>query len=156
MAANAFHVVMKKNPSAARALADLIFAKQAAFWNKQTADQSANQVQATLSNLLVNAGLISAADFAAGMADGNLYYETVISWKYACSRGVSGTPTFFVNVRTNATERGGMAAARRAHTLLCFPLVSLSSLVLLSASVCPRCVCVSLRACSWMRRRRGR
>ena len=40
---------------------------------------------------------ITAAAFQAGYGDSNLDEAARVAWKYACSRSVTGTPSFFVN-----------------------------------------------------------
>jgi hypothetical protein len=40
---------------------------------------------------------VNAQDFLNGLQDDNLNENTRISWKFACSRGVTGTPSLFVN-----------------------------------------------------------
>jgi predicted DsbA family dithiol-disulfide isomerase len=64
---------------------------QQSFWNDATANMTSGQV-ATAYGALV-AGLdvgVSAAAFAAGMADDDLNEDARISWKYACSRYTTG------------------------------------------------------------------
>lgn len=70
---------------------------QAQFWNGATADSSFNAIQAQLGKAIVGAGLVSQSAYDAGMADDNINEEVRVSWKFACSKAVLGTPTFFVN-----------------------------------------------------------
>jgi thiol-disulfide isomerase/thioredoxin len=53
-------------------------------------------VVARLSDIAASAG-VSYDVFLAGMKNSDRNMDARISWKYGCSRGVSGTPTFFVN-----------------------------------------------------------
>ena len=62
-----------------------------------TASESFNAIQAGMGKVLVGAGLVSQGAFDAGMADANINNQVRVSWKYACSKAVLGTPTFFVN-----------------------------------------------------------
>lgn len=48
----------------------------------------------------------------AGLKDRSNDLATRVSWKYACSRAVAGTPTFFVN---------GVPTQVRARTAIPFP-----------------------------------
>ena len=74
------------------------FPNQANFSNTATADDSANKVIAKLASMAEATVGISAKDFMAGMAyDGPFDEANRASWKYGCSRGVSGTPTFMIN-----------------------------------------------------------
>lgn len=98
LAAQSFHVVNSANSTvAAFQWADTLFANQQNFWNGVTSQNTGADVLAQLQKLAVSSGVITAQAFAAGMNDDNLNEETRVSWKYACSRGVLGTPTFFVN-----------------------------------------------------------
>jgi len=98
MAAQSAHVVASKlGASAMRKYADFIFGAQSAFWNGPTSNMSSNDVLALLGKKVVDAGFLDQTAFQRGMADSNIQMETVVAWKYACSKGVLGTPTYFVN-----------------------------------------------------------
>lgn len=98
LAAQSFHVVANANSTvAAFQWANTLFANQQNYWNSATAQYTGAEVLAQFQQLAVSSGVISAEAFAAGMSDDNLNEDTRVSWKYACSRGVLGTPTFFVN-----------------------------------------------------------
>jgi protein-disulfide isomerase len=74
------------------------YPNQANFTNGATADFSANLVTAKLATMAYSTVGISAKDFTDGMAyDGVFDEANRASWKYGCSRGVSGTPTFMLN-----------------------------------------------------------
>ncbi|KAA8537482.1 hypothetical protein F0562_027090 [Nyssa sinensis] len=97
-ASRALHIVNKLNPSATYNLLELFFKYQEEYYNKQTFNMS----RASVVNKIV--GLAS-------KAAGNSYYSAIessfsdrktdlstrISFKYGCSRGVYGTPFFFMN-----------------------------------------------------------
>jgi hypothetical protein len=61
------------------------------------ANLSSTQVLQQLAQLANQATGVSIAGFLAGMQDPNINMNTRISWKYGCSRGVTGTPSFLVN-----------------------------------------------------------
>jgi protein-disulfide isomerase len=86
---------------------EAVFAHQTAFGNNATMNstwlQVANQFGVLAST---TAGVeIPAAQFVSGLMNEDLNEDARVSWKIGCSRGVSGTPTFFVNgVRSAADE----------------------------------------------------
>lgn len=88
------------------------FENQQQFWNDATASDSQTTVTALIGDALVKAGFITEAEFNAGIADDNTDENTRVSWKYACSRSVLGTPTFLVNVRRHGTTHGSSCANR--------------------------------------------
>jgi len=67
------------------------------FWNDVVANLSSTQVLQQLAQLANQATGVSIAGFLTGMQDPNINMNTRISWKYGCSRSVTGTPSFFVN-----------------------------------------------------------
>ncbi|KAJ8313102.1 hypothetical protein KUTeg_010475 [Tegillarca granosa] len=73
-----------------------IYADLNALSNTATADQSENQVKDKLSQIASTVG-VSKSVFLSLMNNVNIDENTRIGWKYTCSRGVSGTPTFMVN-----------------------------------------------------------
>jgi len=99
MMAQAAHVVFyNATEEIVRSFDDYVFNGQSQFWNGNVANISSNQVLASMTNFIVTEGGFSdEADFSAGMMDDNINEYTRVSWKYACSKGVLGTPTFFVN-----------------------------------------------------------
>jgi len=92
-----FNAVNTGGFSELRNFTDYIFANQAQFWNEAVNTITPAQVVQQLGDLIVTGGYLTLAQFNAGMADDNLNEYTRVSWKYACSRGVLGTPTFLVN-----------------------------------------------------------
>jgi hypothetical protein len=87
---------MKGGVSATK-FADFIFAQQSNFWNGAIANQTLAATDALLAQMVVANKLSTASAFAAGMASPTINMDARISWKYGCSRGVAGTPTFFIN-----------------------------------------------------------
>jgi len=97
-AAQAAHVIDHHQAGTAfPTFADTMFAQQQNFWNPATSNLTANDVLNNFVKVAVSTGLIDPTSFVNGMNDDNLNEETRVSWKYACSRGVLGTPTFLVN-----------------------------------------------------------
>jgi protein-disulfide isomerase len=76
---------------------ELMYAQQATYWNDPTADIPANRVITMLGDMVQQAGILDSVSFQAGLRDYNLNVATRASWKYGCSRGVFGTPTYHVN-----------------------------------------------------------
>lgn len=74
------------------------------FWNHVTSNLTTNEVIASIAKVAFEATAVeSVSDFITGMADDNIYYAAVGSWKYIVSRAVTDTPTFFVNnIRVDA------------------------------------------------------
>lgn len=145
--AQAMHVCVT-NGASARSFADFMFANQAAFWNDALANATLTQVSAQLSDLVVANKFSSASQFAAGMANPTLNWETRVSWKYACSRNVVGTPTYMVNgVQVQADPTWGLAQWRqmldpllqpRRSSEQCQRLASRSSPMFVSSAMdCP-------------------
>jgi protein-disulfide isomerase len=95
--AQAAHVIIDQEPSIAREFGDFMFGTQSVYWNSILQNSTTTQVLAQLTEQVVSKGFVSQEVFTAGMADDNINEETRVSWKFACSKGVLGTPTFFVN-----------------------------------------------------------
>ena len=85
------------NRTALTAFTDLMFSIQSEFYNAATVDSTITEVIAGMAAATEKAGLLSAKAFTAGIANSDINEETRISWKYTCSRAVTGTPTFFLN-----------------------------------------------------------
>lgn len=66
------------------------------FVNSVTADMSENEVKQVLSLVAGHVG-VSKSVFMTMMDNQDINMKARIGWKYTCSRGVSGTPTFMVN-----------------------------------------------------------
>ena len=85
------------NASALLQYTDLLFSIQQRFYNAATADKTITQVIAALASAVETAGLLSSAAFVKGIADSGINEEQRVSWKYGCSRAVTGTPSFLLN-----------------------------------------------------------
>jgi len=76
---------------------DTMFAAQSSFWNGATATMSARQVQSLMATVVQQGTGFPSSSFLSGLNNSTYDWNGRISWKYGCSRGVAGTPTFFVN-----------------------------------------------------------
>jgi len=77
---------------------DIVFKNQDSFQTDATLNQSSTQVQNALNKLVVAQLPNTSSYFLSGLASGNQYdVQARVSWKYATSRQVTGTPTFFAN-----------------------------------------------------------
>ncbi|GJS70359.1 putative thioredoxin superfamily protein [Tanacetum coccineum] len=98
MTSRALHIVNELNASATYHLLDAFFKHQEQFYNAQTLNMSRETVlnhvigfaSSTLGNSLKSA-------ITSGFKDLKTGTRTRVSFKYGCSRGVYGTPFFFVN-----------------------------------------------------------
>lgn len=97
MAAQGAHVVNQYNSSATFGWVDVMFQYQAQYWNGATTNIPSASVAKNLGLLADQSGAMPYDLFMKGLSDDDLNMETRISWKYGCSRTVSGTPTFLVN-----------------------------------------------------------
>ena len=97
-AAYAANVIASLNSTAQLAWMNYMFSGgQLQFYNDATAGMNASAVFGLLATTAAAQTGVSAAAVLAGLQDGNLNEATRISWKYACSRSVTGTPAFFLN-----------------------------------------------------------
>jgi len=76
---------------------NVMFQNQGSFWDDPTFEMTGDQVQNAMGSLVQSSGIMSSDDFVAGLNNDSINMDTRIGWKYGCSRGVSGTPTFFIN-----------------------------------------------------------
>lgn len=76
---------------------DAVFEAQDSFGYADTVNKTRTEIIAQFGQLAEKSVGVSAQEFASAYADQNLNTAARISWKYGCSRGVSGTPFFFVN-----------------------------------------------------------
>ncbi|CAF2781384.1 unnamed protein product [Rotaria sp. Silwood2] len=74
-----------------------VFENQTTWYNDATKSMTIPQVIDSLATFVNQIGLVSKDKFMVGMMSDDINDETRISWKYACSRGVVGTPTFLIN-----------------------------------------------------------
>ncbi|KAK2974887.1 hypothetical protein RJ640_020802 [Escallonia rubra] len=94
----ALHIVNKLNSSATYDLLELFFNHQEEFYNKQTFNMSRSTIVSHIVQFATKAvGNSFYSAVASGFEDRNTDLTTRISFKYGCSRGVFGTPFFFVN-----------------------------------------------------------
>mmetsp|Transcript_11250 Transcript_11250/g.21958 ORF Transcript_11250/g.21958 Transcript_11250/m.21958 type:complete len:237 (-) Transcript_11250:48-758(-) len=90
---------------------EVIYANQEKFGNAATADMTREEVQAALGDLAENHGLPRDVVLN-GLKSSDVDQATRVSWKYACYRGVSGTPTYLVNGVPAPTEAGGWSSTQ--------------------------------------------
>lgn len=99
LTAQAAQVIASLNSSSAATFSffDALFAgnQQQQLWNDAT--NSTHQALSFLTQLAVSTANVSPQAFAAGMQNADLNMAARISWKYGCSRSVTGTPSLFVN-----------------------------------------------------------
>ncbi|KAJ6791968.1 Uncharacterized protein M6B38_242465 [Iris pallida] len=94
----ALQIANKLNSSTTFPLFELFFKYQEKFYNAPTYNTSRASIIEDLSNLAVAViGKDSLPAFLSGFNDSQTDIATIISFKYGCSRGVPGTPFFFLN-----------------------------------------------------------
>ena len=81
-----------------------VYANQEAFGNSATANMSMNQVISQFGDLAQKSLSVSKDNFVAGLNNRTLDLELRTAWKYACSRGITGTPIFLLNGVTAPAE----------------------------------------------------
>jgi protein-disulfide isomerase len=96
-ASQGIHVIAASNASAVYTWLEAVFAAQEDFSNQRTAELTATQVIQMFGELAHKSVGMPATDFVAGINNPSTDYDTRTGWKYACSRTVSGTPTFLLN-----------------------------------------------------------
>jgi len=97
LAAQGLHVIGDEASASTWEYVDLMFDNQAQFWNDATAEDTTNQVIGDMGTLVQKGINFPINAWTAGLNNDSYDGLTRISWKYGCSRGVSGTPFFFVN-----------------------------------------------------------
>lgn len=94
----ALHIVNEFNSSATYPLWESFFKHQEKFYNSATNTKSRLEVVDEISDFIVESlGHSYYSAIKSGFKNRNSDLKTRISFKYGCSRGVYGTPTFFVN-----------------------------------------------------------
>ncbi|KAK9113978.1 hypothetical protein Syun_020775 [Stephania yunnanensis] len=94
----ALHIVDKLNASATLSMLELFFEQQEQLYNQPTHNLSRAAVVDEVVKLVVNVvGNSLATSVRSGFNDRKTDLATRVSFKYGCSRGVYGTPFFFVN-----------------------------------------------------------
>ncbi|XAR64220.1 hypothetical protein NMG60_11024479 [Bertholletia excelsa] len=97
-ASRALHIVNKLKSSATYDLLELFFKNQEAFYNKPTFNMSrASIVEGIVKLATESVGDSYDSAIEAGFTDRKTDLLTRVSFKYGCTRGVFGTPFFFVN-----------------------------------------------------------
>ncbi|XP_057974270.1 uncharacterized protein LOC131162122 [Malania oleifera] len=97
-ACRALHIINKLNTSATYDLLEMFFKRQDKFYNQQTYYLSRAVVVSQMVEFATEA--VGNAFYSAvnsGFNDRQTDLMTRVSFKYGCSRGVYGTPFFFVN-----------------------------------------------------------
>lgn len=95
-ASRALHVAQMTNSSLVYPLLELIFSNQESFLNPSTNHETPAHVVSRLISLADNLGFPTNS-FEVAFNDAVTDQATRISFKYGCSRGVVGTPTYLVN-----------------------------------------------------------
>ncbi|KAK8509971.1 hypothetical protein V6N13_118515 [Hibiscus sabdariffa] len=94
----ALHIVNLLNPSATFRLLDSFFEYQERFYNAQTSNKSRDAVVNEISEFTADAvGNSYYSAIVSGFNDRKTDLKTRVSFKYSASRGVFGTPTFYIN-----------------------------------------------------------
>ncbi|KAL4284503.1 hypothetical protein GQ457_16G012680 [Hibiscus cannabinus] len=94
----ALHIVNLLNPSATFRLLDSFFEYQERFYNAQTSNKSRDAVVNEISEFTAEAvGNSYYSAIVSGFNDRKTDLKTRVSFKYSASRGVYGTPTFYIN-----------------------------------------------------------
>jgi len=96
-AAQGLHIIGDQAPSSLWSYVDLLFTDQAQFYNSATSGDTADQVVINMATLVQKGINFPANSFILGMQNVSYDEAARVSWKYGCSRGVSGTPFFYVN-----------------------------------------------------------
>ncbi|WOL16796.1 hypothetical protein Cni_G25584 [Canna indica] len=98
IASRALHIANKLNSSSTYPLLELFFKFQEKYYNKPTYDLSRASIVKDMARMAIPAiGKNSLPSFLSGFNDSATDSATRISFKYGCSRAVTGTPFFFVN-----------------------------------------------------------
>lgn len=88
---------------------EAVYAAQERLGNAATENMTPAQVKSALADLAEAHGLPARA-VAEGLASADADGAARVSWKYACYRGVYGTPMFLVNGAPAPQEAGGWSA----------------------------------------------
>jgi hypothetical protein len=106
LAAQSLKVIAAFNSSAVFDWVDVYFENFGLFTNQATADLSFLEIAQSIQIIASHKVGISRDEFLAGVQPGTDFdFETRTSWKYACSRGITGAPVFLLNgVKIDADE----------------------------------------------------
>ncbi|XP_078153587.1 uncharacterized protein LOC144548743 [Carex rostrata] len=98
IACRSLHIANKLNASSVYPLLELFFKTQEQYYNAPTYEMSRASIVADMTKLaLTVVGENFGTAFQLGFNDSSTDEATRISFKYGCSRGVTGAPVFFVN-----------------------------------------------------------
>ncbi|XP_010941346.2 uncharacterized protein [Elaeis guineensis] len=97
LACRALHIANKLNESSTFPLLELFFKYQEKYYNEPTENMSRASIIDDMAKLAVTVVGSSLSEFLSGFKDSKTDTAARISFKYGCSRGVSGAPFFFVN-----------------------------------------------------------
>ncbi|XP_028059018.1 uncharacterized protein LOC114262808 [Camellia sinensis] len=123
VSSRALHIVNKLKISATYDLLELFFKHQEEFYNQPTFNMSKASIVSRIVNMATEAaGNSYYSAIAAGFTDRNTDLMTRVSFKYGCSRGVFGTPIFFVN--GFPLPNGGSAIDYKTWRSMIDPLVN--------------------------------
>jgi len=92
----AAHGIANQNKTKIWDWVDAVFSHQDSFGNAVTASLSQLEIQRRIASLGTYIGLPPSAVHKA-LEDDEMDSQSRISWKFGCSKGVSGTPTFSLN-----------------------------------------------------------
>lgn len=93
----ALHIVNELNSSATYPLWESFFKDQERFYNQETRGMTRNEVVDHISDFVSKSVGEAYSAVKSGFNDRQTDLKTRVSFKYGCSRGVIGTPAFFVN-----------------------------------------------------------
>ncbi|KAJ3679904.1 hypothetical protein LUZ60_016182 [Juncus effusus] len=97
-ACRSLHIANKLKSSAVYPFLELFFKTQEKYYNTPTYKMSRASIVADFTKLAVTViGENLGSEFQSGFNDSSTDQASRISFKYGCSRGVTGTPYFFVN-----------------------------------------------------------
>ncbi|XP_021756576.1 uncharacterized protein LOC110721683 [Chenopodium quinoa] len=123
VSSRAIHVVNELNKSATFPLWESFFKGQEQFYNEKTSNWTRNEaVDHIVDFVTKTVGEEYKSDLISGLNDPNTDQKTRVSFKYASSRGVIGTPSFIVNGFALPDE--GSAIDYKAWRKVIDPLVS--------------------------------
>ncbi|KAF5955912.1 hypothetical protein HYC85_008768 [Camellia sinensis] len=123
VSSRALHIVNKLKISVTYDLLELFFKHQEEFYNQPTFNVSKASIVSRIVNMATEAaGNSYYSSIAAGFTDRKTDLMTRVSFKYGCSRGVFGTPIFFVN--GFPLPNGGSAIDYKTWRSIIHPLVN--------------------------------
>ncbi|KMS99600.1 hypothetical protein BVRB_1g022470 [Beta vulgaris subsp. vulgaris] len=98
VSSRALHIVNELNSSATYPLWESFFKDQEKFYNQKTSNMTRVEILDHIVNFTTKSvGHAYYSAVKSGFSDRKTNLKTRVSFKYGCSRGVYGTPAFFVN-----------------------------------------------------------